>query len=642
MRNIKINQLVLENFKCHKNLPLAFNGQNVSIYGDNATGKTSVYDALTWLLFGKDSMGNGEKNIEIKPLNAAGEVENHDAITSVTAEFEIDGEIVTLKRSQREVWSTKRGSSEATYTGNVSDYFVDDVPMKKNLFDAKIKDLIPEEIFRMLTSVSYFANDLKWQNRRAVLFEMAGSMDDREIMAKAPRFAPLLEGMGKRDMHDYKAALVYERKGLTGTRDEIPARISEAQRMLQDADGVDTEGANATAESLWTTISDLNSKISALDNNTAIENKRLELREVKLNRDTLQRENDSFRQSQDDGTAERNEIRRQIDAVSRNVASLTACRNRCAQQNNAMNAQIDHLRKEWVNVNGSAFAGGVCPTCGQPLPFDQLKTKTEEFDRKKQKQLKDLESRAGELQEQVRSNTEAMNQYGSDLEKADAEEEGLRERLAQLTGCVKPKEDIEGFAEQMTAYDQQIQSLQDEIISLTSDAKTKRDSLTAQLQEANDRFRDVQGMIAKASTRDQLAQRIRELQESAKSTSEKLEAIDQMIFLMEEFVRYKAGFVEQSINDLFRVATFRLFREQANGGLEERCDVVYDGVPYSGLNNGMKINVGIDIINTLSRYYGVTVPLFVDNAEGVTKLEPCNAQTIRLVVSEEDKELRIV
>ena len=67
-----------------------------------------------------------------------------------------------------------------------------------------------------------------------------------------------------------------------------------------------------------------------------------------------------------------------------------------------------------------------------------------------------------------------------------------------------------------------------------------------------------------------------------------------------------------------------------------------NGVPYADINNGMKINVGIDIINALSRHYGVTVPLFIDNAESVTQLEPCNAQVIRLVVSESDKELRII
>ena len=136
--------------------------------------------------------------------------------------------------------------------------------------------------------------------------------------------------------------------------------------------------------------------------------------------------------------------------------------------------------------------------------------------------------------------------------------------------------------------------------------------------------------------------RIQELKEDARNASEVLEGIDSMLFAIEEFVRYKARFVEESINDLFRVASFRLFREQANGGLEERCDAQYGGVPFLGLNNGRKVNVGIDIINALSRHYGVLVPLFVDNAEAVTQLEASDTQVIRLVVSESDKELRMV
>ena len=115
-----------------------------------------------------------------------------------------------------------------------------------------------------------------------------------------------------------------------------------------------------------------------------------------------------------------------------------------------------------------------------------------------------------------------------------------------------------------------------------------------------------------------------------------------MLYLIEDFVRYKTQFVEDTVNRVFRVARVRLFRPQANGGLEERCDVTLDGVPYGSLNNGARINVGIDVINALSNYHGIRVPLFVDNAESVTNLEPCASQTIRLMVSETDKELRIV
>ena len=101
MTEIKIKRLVLENFKCHKSLKLDFEGGNASIYGDNASGKTSVYDALTWLLFGKDSQGNGEKNIEIKPLDASGEVKDHLAVTEVEAVLDVNGEEVTLRRTYK-------------------------------------------------------------------------------------------------------------------------------------------------------------------------------------------------------------------------------------------------------------------------------------------------------------------------------------------------------------------------------------------------------------------------------------------------------------------------------------------------------------------------------------------------------------
>ena len=148
-------------------------------------------------------------------------------------------------------------------------------------------------------------------------------------------------------------------------------------------------------------------------------------------------------------------------------------------------------------------------------------------------------------------------------------------------------------------------------------------------------------ILSKESLLEYTRKRIEELQEDARRAAAALDSIEQMLFLIDEYARYKTQFVEDSINSMFRIARFRLFREQANGGTEDRCDVVYEGVPYINLNSGAKINVGIDIINTLSAAYGVSVPLFVDNAESVTRLEPSNNQIIRLIVSEEDKELRV-
>ena len=65
-----------------------------------------------------------------------------------------------------------------------------------------------------------------------------------------------------------------------------------------------------------------------------------------------------------------------------------------------------------------------------------------------------------------------------------------------------------------------------------------------------------------------------------------------------------------------------------------------DGVPYRSMNNGSRVNAGLDVIRTLSEHYGMRVPLFIDNAESVTGLLPVGSQTVRLVVSAGDKKLR--
>lgn len=137
--DLKLMDLEIRNFKGCGSLSLPLDGRSASIYGDNAAGKTTVYDALTWLLFGKDSRGNG--SFEIKPLDAAGEVADHGAVTEVSATLWADGEPVTLRKTYYEKWSVKRGNADATYDGNTSEYYVDDVPVKKYAFEAKVDEL---------------------------------------------------------------------------------------------------------------------------------------------------------------------------------------------------------------------------------------------------------------------------------------------------------------------------------------------------------------------------------------------------------------------------------------------------------------------------------------------------------------------
>jgi len=642
MREIKIVRLTLENFKCHRHLRLDFGGRNATIYGDNATGKTSIYDALTWLLFGKDSQGNGEKNEEIKPLDSTGAVADHQAITSVEAELVAGGETVLLKRTYREVWATKRGYSEAVYIGNESEYFVDDVPCKKFVFDEKIKAMVPEEVFRLLTSVEYFANTLHWQKRRAVLFDMAGTKTDREIMAEEPAFAPLLEGMGKLSLEDYRKKLTAEKKGFVGVRDETPARISECQKTISDLQSLDFVAAKAEVAAMEEQQRAISVQIVAFEHNAAADAKRMEIREQRLALDKLNMENDAYRAQQTAQGPNADALRHQIDMEKSRLYSAKTLLEHKMGEAAAYDQAVEGLREEWIRVNSESFTGGMCPTCGQNLPVEQLQKAVAGFEAQKQRRLLEI-TRSAEQQKQAKAGVE---QYIRDHEREIQDREAHiaqleREHEAAVAAVIVPV-DMPSYSETAVSIRESIAQLEGELQQLMSGTEQARKQLSAQLEDVNLRLRNAREMAAKEGILQYARQRIEDLREDVRNAATALEAIEKMLYLSEEYTCHKARFVEHSINSLFTIARFRLFREQANGGLEERCDVVFDGVPYIGLNNGAKINVGIDIINTLSRHYGVTVPLFVDNAESVTRLQGCGAQVIRLVVSENDKELRMV
>ena len=641
MTEIKIKRLYLENFKCHKSLTLTFEGGNASIYGDNASGKTSVYDALTWLLFGKDSQGNGEKNIEIKPLDASGEVRDHLAVTAVEAVLDVNGESLTLRRTYKEVWSTKRGSSEATYDGNTSEYYIDGVPCKKNAFQDKVNELVSEDTFRMLTSVSRFASDISWQDRRAVLFQVAGVMDDRQILATSETFQPLVESMGKLSLEDYKNKLLAEKKKFVGAKTEIPARISECQKTIEDVQGLDFIGAKAQVEALQATLNGISEQIISIEHDNAAEQKRLEIGHAQLELSQLENENKSYRSSQLAGSVNVQGMKVRIISLG----SQLELKKRSMENENAyitkFDADITASRNEWISVNGETFTVGKCRTCGQDLPAEQVKTAKDRFEADKKKRLDKILQDANRCKEYKAQAEDRFNKAAAEIAQIEAEIAELQAQIeAAEAAKVEPK-DMDDFADRKNAIQAKMHSLTEELHDMMMRSSDVLEKLRDEKSELQAAIGVQMAIVNKESLLDYSRQRIESLREDARNAAECLEAIERFLYLMDEYSRYKTRFVEDSVNGLFRIARFRLFREQANGGIEDRCDVVHEGVPYISVNNGMKINLGIDIINTLSMAYGVKVPLFVDNAESVTKLENCNSQIIRLVVSETDKELRV-
>ena len=192
-----IERMKLENFKGCRELEINFNADKTEIKGANGTGKTTIADAFTWVLFNKDSHGNapGSDNFHEKPLDELGQ-ECHNLDTTVTLDCTLDGHRFDLKRTQAENWVKKRGNADATFQGNVSTYWINGVETKLSDFKQRIAAIADEEVFRLIGSLSAF-NALEWKKRRAQLLSLSGVDIDGEMLAR-PEYRPLADEVGQR------------------------------------------------------------------------------------------------------------------------------------------------------------------------------------------------------------------------------------------------------------------------------------------------------------------------------------------------------------------------------------------------------------------------------------------------------------
>lgn len=640
MKEIALLCLNIRNFKGCEDLRLDLGGRCASIYGDNAAGKTTIFDALTWLLFGKDSRGRGD--FEIKPLDSAGQIRDHGAVTEVEATFQADNASITLRKTFFERWSTKRGSAQASYDGNTSEYYVDGVPSKKYEYERRVNDLVSEELFRTLTNVTWFCEGLDWKTRRKMLLEVCGVPDDREIMERDERFAPLAAEMGRLSMDDFRKKLGAQRKGLNGTRSTIPARLDEQKKVIEELSKVDFSSVEAQRNEMGAHLEQLSGELVKLSRGSLLDGKRNEAGRLRNDLEKLAVENDRHRASQMVPVKdERPAMEAALEKAKQKFVRSCALAENEKQLISMAEQAISDCRAQWNLADADVFRASVCPTCGQALPAQAQEVARSQFESEKERRKIDAVDRAEREKANLAAAKQRREMYINEAVSAENEAARLENELAHYVPESQPEiMDLPGFREQSERLTGQIQELEAEISTISGESAAIRGEINGKIVSLRADIAKLDGELAKRSLLVFARQREAQLRDEAKKTAQALEDLDKLLYLCDEFIRFKVGFIEDGINSKFRLARFKLFQEQVNGGLADCCEATYDGVPFGSLNNGMRINLGVDVIRTISEHYGIRVPLVVDNAESVVDLLDAGTQVIRLVVSGADKELR--
>ncbi|KOP64391.1 hypothetical protein AMS62_03310 [Bacillus sp. FJAT-18019] len=653
MNKIILERLKFRNFKGFRDYALATNGGDVDIFGDNGTGKTTIFDGFTWLPFGKDSFNRSD--FEIKELDVAGKVRRHKIEHEVEFDLLINGRRRTFRRVLSEKWTKKRGSATDSFEGHTTDYYIDGIPVKAGEFKEEIDSLIKEDLFKLLTSPTYFNEQLKKEERRKVLLEICGDITDAEVIHSNPALSRLPAILGDRAVENHRKMVTARCKEINKEIEELPVRISEAQRNQPDISDLDEELLQEDIDTLRSRLKAKEEEKLRIQNGgeTAVKEKRIREIEGEL----LNIQNRLQSDALDQVAIKRNETGRlqgEYDALRRKIDDK---RHRIQQGEKIIDArkqEVTRLGAEWAEVNERAFEGHQhdenCPSCGQTIPAEQIQeahSKAEAaFNLSKAERLEQISSRGKAAKEEVRrleqDNSRLLDEINqlseksaimqADLKAAETELERLR------SGIQDPKADPE-YQQLLTEKE----TIKQEISCLRDSSNEECSRVQQVINGIQAELRKLEEDKANFAQVRKTEQRIAELEKQERVLAAEYERLQEELFLTEEFTRSKVALLDSKINSKFKYARFRLFEEQINGGMKEVCDTLYNGVPYDGgLNNAARINVGLDIINTLSEHYGFSAPIFIDNAEAVTQLIATDAQVIRLVVSEKDKKLRVV
>lgn len=639
-------------------------GQITNIYGANASGKTTLKDAFRWVLFGKDSTGRADfeiKTIDPKTGRAIPNVEHE-----VNTMLNINNSITDLKKTYAEKWVTRRGSSIPEFKGHETEHFVDGVPLRKTDYDKQIEFICEEETFKIITDPHYFSEQMHWLDRRKVLLEVAGEIHDYDIAGDDPKFKELIAEMAKYDdPEDFKKMLYASVKKQKEQLALIPARIDEVSRSKPEPINVKAV-ENALAEK-QTELKEVEEKIEDVSkaNQADLQKKadwQTESFEAKSK--VVERENELRAQAKEQGGSlelELSNLKQQksewdSQAAQKSAKSTTAQREIESLTRNidSTNSRMVDLRVKWSEINAETLKEGDedCPTCHQHLPENMLAKVQDDFAKNKQSRMEQVRGEGKELSAKVAQWEKDIEGLDSAIETLTNENQEAIDKSLKLDAKIKDVEDkiskMKSFEEVFTgflAHDKDYITLTEALVTIE---KAEPKITTADNSELKAERTEIQAEIDKlkielsaVSQIEKADERVKELKESEQKLTEEIVAVDEKLFILAEFLKKKNEAVEESVNDKFTLVNFRLFREQINGGYQDVCDVMVDGVPYPDLNNAMKINAGIDIINTLTTHYDVCAPIFIDNAESITNILESESQQIRLYVSEADEKLRI-
>lgn len=627
---IELKTMTLQNFKKERSKTITF-AHNTIISGGNETGKSTVYDAYLWCLFGTTSRPGATVQTLDKHNNVI-----HKLETSVVVILNYNDERdVKIERRLSERWKGK-DTSEEIFLGTTQARFVDDVPCSVSAFKEKLNSLCDFDDWFMLSNIDLFWT-YKVDVRRKILMSLAGEIDEENLMAQYPA---VYKGV-KTEKKNIAEMLTQQKATRKKANDElqtIPAKVQAQDMLKSDEDFAQLEKEKNEIDKQISSIdASLQGVIVNVDEQKEYQNR---LAEEERKYEKTRKEwadkhfaciNDAFKKVNTAADEMHEAIRIQKKDIDNNVEN--GCRL------SLLTKEFNELMQQWNNVNEKEFnfaQTDVCPVCNRPYT-EEMKSKeyenaVAEFNAHKSGELARIQKAASEKNSQIAIIKGNINTFEQITAIKDNENVKTKTDAHNVlsAGLAKIKAETWEQSEEKKKADASLQAIKStepttEVNASAKENKQKKQELTVKRDD----------LIKRISGRD-MNERIEKEKEKLDARSRELAQIvadcNEVIRQIKEYKKAKIAIVESNVNSFFSLIRWKFYEQNINNDDEKEVCTAIDsnGVDYNNTNDGTVINMGIDIINGISKAKNVYVPLFVDRKESVEKALTSTQQSIYL------------
>lgn len=627
---IEITTMTLRNFKKVREQKIDFQ-HNTLISGGNKTGKTTIYDAYLWCVFGALSKKNGT----VQPLDAENKI-RHKLETSVTVVLNVDNEReVRLQRILSERWSAKDTADEKLL-GTQTTRFINDVPYSEVAYKKKLGEICDYDRWFMLSNINLFMS-YKVEERRRILMSIAGNLDEKSPMKLYPIvYRGVVEE--RKDINEIFAQYNTTKNKADKELDEIPAKVNAQDALKVEAD----------FERLQERKNELDKEILSLDLALQGSSEKNPLVEDYLTK--LQSCNEKEAKAQKEW--QKSKIK-QIDDLTKkildasNVLIDTKTRyERDAKNNNESKIKLAEIEikfkqkiKEWNDVNEKKFCFNqtdVCPICGRPYT-DEMKEKeyanaVVEYNAHKAEKLTRIQNEASELKQQMVVLKGNINTF-EQITKVD-NKTAIQKAQTTYNELVTERTEVQKMEWDCTAekslLDHELKEIQatkpiQDADTSVEDIKAKKKSLSLERDEIIKR-------LAGLDTNKRIEQEKKKLNERSLELAQIIADCNEAIRQIKDYKKAKITAVEEKVNTFFSLVRWKFYEQNTSNDGEKAICAAIDkgGVDYDNTNDGTVINMGVDIIGGISKALNLFVPLFVDRKESAEEIVSVKQQTIYL------------